>query len=158
DKATRYHRSKRRASTLSLAWGVALLAGSLATGVSASLRSLAESFAPSPASFWFRPVAVVVYVTLLTLVNEVGGVPLAFFSGFVLERRYGLSNERLGAWLRDQAKSFAIGVVLASLAAVLVYALIAWSPRWWWLAAGVSFAVVIVGLAQLTPIVLLPLF
>ena len=69
DKATRYHRSKRRASLLSLAWGIAVLTGSLAAGVSASLRSVAEAFAPAPASFWFRPVAVTLYVTLLMLVN-----------------------------------------------------------------------------------------
>ena len=31
------------------------------------------------------------------LLNEIGSLPLAFYSGFVLERRYGLSNESLGA-------------------------------------------------------------
>ena len=47
------------------------------------------------------------------MLNELGSLPLAFYSGFILERRYDLSNETLGAWLRDQAKSFGIGLLLA---------------------------------------------
>jgi len=158
DKATRYHRSKRRTAIVSLVWAGLLLAGLLATGLSVSLRSIAESFAPSASSFWLAPVTAIVYVALLTIINELVGMPLAFYSGFVLERRYGLSNEGVGAWLRDQMKSLALGVVLSAAAAAMVYSLIAWSPDWWWLTAGVTFAIVMVGLTQLAPIVLLPLF
>jgi STE24 endopeptidase len=158
DKATRYHRSKRRSSLVSLAWVVLLLTGLLATGLNVSLRAVAESIAPAGSSFWFAPVTVIVYVTLLMLVNEVVGVPLAFYSGFVLERRYGLSNEALGSWLRDEMKALALGVVLSAAAATVLYGLIAWSPDWWWLTAGLTFAFLIVGLTQLSPVLLLPLF
>jgi STE24 endopeptidase len=158
DKATRYHRSKRLASVISLAWGVVLLAGLLATGLSVSLRSIAESAVPSVSSFWFAPVSAILYVALLALINEMVGMPLAFYSGFVLERRYGLSNEGVSAWLRDQVKSLALGVALSAGAAAIVYGLIAWSAEWWWLAAGVTFAGVMVGLTQLAPVLLLPLF
>src|SRR5213079_507327 len=48
----------------------------------------------------------------LLLLNEVGSLPLGFYSGFLLERRYGLSSEPLGRWLLDQVKSFAIALVL----------------------------------------------
>lgn len=158
DKATRYHRSQRRARVVSLLWSVALCAGLLTTGLSVTLRSIAESVAPSAPAFWSTPVTVIVYVALLTLINEAGGVPLAFHRGFVLERRYGLSNERVGAWLGDQVKSFAIGVVVACGAAVILYGLMVWSPQRWWLAAGATFAAIIVGLTQITPVLLLPLF
>ena len=158
DKATRYHRSKRRARAVSLALAVALLGGLLATGLSVSLRSVAESVSPPAASFWVAPVTAIVYVALLTLINEIVGMPLAFYSGFVLERRYGLANEGMGAWLRDHVKSLAIAVVFSAGAAAIVYGLIAWSPVWWWLTAGATFAAVIVGLTQLTPVLLLPLF
>ena len=158
DKATRYHRSKRRASVVSLAWSVVLLTGLLATGLSVSLRSASEALAPSASPFWFRPVSAIVYVTLLMLINEMVGLPLVFYSGFVLERRYGLSNQDVAAWWRDELKSFAVGAALTAAAAVMLYGLIAWSPDWWWLAAGITFAAVIVGLTQLMPVLLLPLF
>src|SRR5262249_34337608 len=85
-------------------------------------------------------------------------LPLAFYSGFLLERRYGLSNETFGGWLLDQAKSFAIGIVLGGGAASLVYWLIRQSPDRWWLIAGAVFAVLFVGLTLLVPVVFLPLF
>jgi STE24 endopeptidase len=91
-------------------------------------------------------------------ITELASLPLAFYSGFVLERRYELSNESPAAWLLDQAKSLMVGLALSSAAASILYALIRRSPQGWWLPAGAVFALLIVGLAQITPVVLLPLF
>ena len=73
-----------------------------------------------PAS-WQPGATVLCYVIFLSLLNEVGSLPLSFYSGFFLERRYDLSNETFGGWLRDQAKSFGIGLVLGGGAACVVY-------------------------------------
>src|SRR4051812_48296912 len=88
DKASRYHRLKRQASVASLLWGVGLLVALLATGTSASLRNAAVSAAGAlPAAV--RPHATaVLFVALLSLINELGSIPLAFYSGYFLERRY----------------------------------------------------------------------
>jgi STE24 endopeptidase len=159
DKATRYHRQKRLASIISLVWGVVLLAGLLATGWSGALRNTAEDVARlvAPAS-WHPGVTVLCYVVLLSCLNEVAGLPLGFYAGFVLERRYDLSNQTIGAWLTDQAKSFGIGLVLGGAAVGLLYWLIRLSPDRWWLTAGAAFTLVIIGLTNLAPVVLLPLF
>jgi STE24 endopeptidase len=55
-------------------------------------------------------------------------------------------------------KSFAVGVPLAAVGASILYFLIRRSPGTWWLPAGVVFALLIVGLANLAPVLLLPLF
>lgn len=160
DKATRYQRRKRRASLASLIWGIGLLGGLLWSGVSLGLRNAAESAASriGATGAWNPSVTVVFYVVFLSLVNEIGGLPLGFYSGFVLERRYGLLNERFGGWLRDQAKSFGIGLMLASVGVGLIYFFIRVLPDLWWLAAGAFFAILIVGMTNLAPVVLLPLF
>jgi STE24 endopeptidase len=159
DKASRYHRLKRTVDALALMWGAALLTGLLASGATLRLRTTADALAPGAAgSLLSRLAAIVLYVILLSLLNEAGSLPLSFYSGFVLERRYGLSTERFSAWLRDQAKSLALGVVLAAPAAAILYSLIAWSPERWWLSAGLVFAAVIVGLTNLAPVLVLPLF
>ena len=145
DRAARYHRLKRQASVMSLAWSLLLLGGLLCSGGSASVRDLAHA---SPLG----------YVCLLVLLNEAGSLPLAFYSGFVLERRYGLSNERLRHWLLDQAKSLGIGLVLAGGAAELIYLFIRLSPDRWWLTAGLVFAAITVGITNVAPVLLLPLF
>ena len=150
DKAAKYHRLKRRASLVSLVWSGALLSGLVLSGTTLSLRNLAESFAPTA--------PVLAYVFLLSLINEAFGLPLAFYSGFVLERRYGLSTEPFGNWLLDQGKSLLIGLVLGGGAASLIYWVMRVSPQRWWLYGGALFALLIIGLANLAPVVLLPLF
>jgi len=150
DRAARYHRLKRRVSIASVLWTAALLAGLAASGRHLWVRDVSERLLPSA--------PVLGYVLLLSLMNEAGSLPLALYSGLFLERRYGLSNERAGAWALDQAKSFAIGLLLAAGAASIVYWFIARSPELWWLGAGLVFALVIVGLTNLAPILLLPIF
>ena len=142
DKACRYHRLKRQAGIASLLWGGGLLMTLLASGLTLRIRTTAESIAPgSPGSVSAWIVRVLVYVTLLSALNEAGSLPIAFYSGFLLARRYGLGTERLSTWLLDHAKSFALGLLLAGGAAVLLYAVIAWLPNEWWLVAGVVFAI-----------------
>lgn len=158
DKSARYQRLKRRTGVISLVWVVTLLVGLLVTGLSVDLRSLADgwaSFASGAVASWL---SLVFYVIGLSIVTELGSLPFAFYSGYLLERRYGLSNERIGGWLKDQAKSLGISVVLGSGAATLIYFFIRRSPGGWWLPAGLLFALVIVGLANLAPVLLLPLF
>ncbi|MBI3401777.1 MAG: M48 family metalloprotease [Acidobacteria bacterium] len=159
DKATRYHRQKRRAGVGSFLWTVLLLAGLLATGFSTTLRIAAESIAGrvAPPSL-FSGATVLCYVALLTLIHELGSLPIGFYSGFFLERRYALTTQSLGGWIADQLKALAIGLVLGGAGAGAVYRLIRVSPGWWWLEAGVLFALVIVGLTNLAPVVFLPMF
>jgi len=58
----------------------------------------------------------------------------------------------------DRAKAFGLGLVLSIGAATVIYWLIRLSPDRWWLAAGALFAVILVGLTNVAPVVLLPLF
>jgi STE24 endopeptidase len=159
DKSSRYHRLKRRASVASMLWGAALLFGLIITGWSVVLRGSVERVADRlvPAS-WVELTSVLLFVALLSVLNELAGLALRFYSGFLLERQFKLSNESLTGWAADQAKSFGIGLVLAVGAAELVYACIRLSPDWWWLTAGVTFTLLIVGLTNLAPVLLLPIF
>src|SRR4029434_3457542 len=123
------------------------------------LRDLSESAAlRGVPSSWHAPAAVVVYVVLLSVINEIVGVPLGWYSGFVLERRYELSNETPGAWLVDRLKALGVAIVLAGLLATLVYGRTRASRERWWLIPGSVFAVLIVLLTNLAPVVLLPMF
>jgi STE24 endopeptidase len=159
DRATRYHRLKRRAGIVSLAWSVLLLVGLLWTGWAIAVRTRAESIAThlGPAS-WHPGLAVICYVVLLSLLNEIGGLPIDFYRGFVVERRYELSNQKIGSWLIDQIKSYGLGLILGCGAASLTYWLIRLSPDGWWFPAGIVFAALILMVTNLAPVLLLPVF
>jgi len=153
DRASRYQRLKRQAGVISLLLGVLLLAALLATGLSASLRNAAAALAGgSPA------LTILFYVALLSLINELFGLPLSFYTGYLLERRYDLSNETFRAWIVDQVKSFGVALALGGAAASVLYWCMRVSPAHWWIVAGAAFALLIVGLTNLAPILLLPLF
>jgi STE24 endopeptidase len=158
DKATRYNRLKRRAAVASLAWGVILLVTLAATGGSRVLAAASSTVAAGLSVLPRAPTTVAVYVMLLALTNEVVALPLAFYSGFLLEHRYNLSTERAGQWLREHVKAGVVALVLGASGLTLLYVGIARWPERWWIVAGVGFLVVTIVLANLGPVLLLPLF
>ena len=160
DKTARYHALKRRAALLSVGWSAAFLCVFAATPASAWLSSWAShvvSLASLPASL--VPTAVVlVYVTVFGLLHEAGSLPLSFYRGFVVERRYGLSTESIRRWAADQVKAGALGAVLSLVGFALLYAAIRTWPRDWWLAAFLGFSLFVVVMARVAPVLVLPLF
>jgi STE24 endopeptidase len=165
DRATRYHRLKRQLGILGWVWTLLLLGGLTWTGWSVTLRDAAESVTAgiAPAAVLSglprsHALTVLIYVLLLSLLNEMGSLPLGWYSGHVVERRYGLSNESAAHWAADELKSLGVSMLLGCAGATLIYFLIRRSPDWWWMSAGALFTVIIVGLTNLAPILLLPLF
>jgi STE24 endopeptidase len=156
DRASRYHRLKRQSGVVSLLWTVALLLTLTLTSGSLALRGAAEAIAPQGVAT--SVLVVIIYVTLLSLIHEIGKLPFDFYGGFLLERRYGMSTQTFTKWCSTQAKGTALGVALAMAAASLVYGCIRLWPANWWLPAGLVFAVLVVGLAHLAPVLLLPMF
>ena len=153
DKATRYHRLRRRAAVAGTALSAAWLVALLITGWSASLRDVSRVIAGQ--SF---ALTVIVYVVVVALLSEAIQLPLAFYQGVILERRYELSTQTTRRWWLDQLKAAGVALVFGVIGALIVWSLLRWMPQWWWLAAACCFALLMVGLAQLAPVVLLPVF
>jgi STE24 endopeptidase len=153
DKATRYHRLRRRASLIGTALGALLLVVLLLTGWSVLLRDLARGIAGDS----FVPL-VATYVTLVVLISEVFQLPLAFYQGVTLERRYGLSTQATMAWWVDQCKATVLALVFSIGGALIVWSLLRWFPERWWIIAAVCFSFILIALAQLAPVLLMPLF
>lgn len=143
-KSARYHRLKRRAALLSLAATGGLLLWLLLSSASAALRDAAGGVA--------------LYVVLLASLHEALALPIAFYRSFLLERKYGLSSEPLGAWLKDHAKAFGLTLLLGIGAAEVVYLTIRLWPDRWWLASAVALMGAVLLLTKVTPTLLLPLF
>lgn len=145
ERGARYHRLRRRASVLSTCFAAALLVLFVVTPLS---RWLADAVHGS----------VTLYVLALAVVIETLTLPLSFHAGWRLERRYGLSRETAGAWLRDQVKGFAVFAGVAVLAAEAVYFTARTWPEQWWLPAGLLLTAGTVAMTHLAPVLLMPLF
>ena len=160
DRASRYHRLSRSARVLSVALGATLLLTLLASGGSLALRHVAGFAAARVASppHLVRTVEVIAYVILVYALNELIELPLAFYRGYLLETRYGLSRETAGGWLHDHLKAAALGLVFATTVALLIYHLMDLWPMWWWAIAAAILSAATIGLTNAAPVLLLPLF
>jgi len=134
-----------------------LLGGLLASGLSTVLANVARQVAHAAAGS-FSPLAVVVFVVILAGLHELFTFPVAWYQGFLLERRYGLSLETPRVWLRDHAKATALGLALSVAGAEIVYLAIRISTAWWWLIAAVAFIAATAAITRVAPVLLLPLF
>ena len=147
--AKRYARLMRRLSFVELAVVGILLLVLVFGGVSARM-SYFLSF-PQP---WASALYFVILVVGLGIIM----MPLTCYQGFILPRRYGLSNQKLGAWLADRAKASALGVLLGLGIVIVVCWLLDRFSDFWWLWAGILLFLLILLLTRLTPTLLLPIF
>jgi STE24 endopeptidase len=158
DKATRYHRLRRRADLLGTAFAGLVLLGLIVSGGALFLREKAaavSSFLPGALN---DAITVALLAASIGLLLQLVELPFAFYQGHLLERHYGLSTQSAAHWLADQAKGVVLGLALAVVGASVVFVTLAQSPDdWWWVSAAI-FSVGVVGLARLAPVVLLPLF
>jgi len=100
-------------------------------------------------------------VALLAIVfglNVLVSFPLSFYSGHVLEHRFGLSNQTFLAWLWRYAKRVFLAAILGVVLFVGLFWLIWTTGPYWWLTTAGAFFVVSVVLGQLAPVLILPLF
>ena len=104
---------------------------------------------------WLRTLA---YSALYLVLAWVLSMPLACYEGYWREHQYGMSNQTLGQWLGDAAKTLAVSVVFVSLLLLGVYAALRRTGRAGWLwATGIVGVGVVVSIA-LGPVLIAPLF
>jgi STE24 endopeptidase len=106
-------------------------------------------------NIWLRLIAV---AFILGAALQALTFPLDFWSGYVIEHRYGLSNQTLAGWIRKQLKSWGLGGVLGLGLLLGFYALMWFAGDWWWVWTALGWLGVTLLLGQLLPVVVLPLF
>ncbi len=158
DKSTRYHRRRRRADAAGTALVGVFLVVLVGSGASGLFRTAAEwvaSWLPWPLA---PAAAVALFSAGLAVTVHAIELPFAWYQGYWLERRYGLSTQILPHWLADHVKAAvaSCAVMVAGLSAV--YLSMRWAPELWWAVSAALFVVAMVGLARLAPVVLLPIF
>jgi len=130
---------------LAVAW---LLLG---TGLSRRLRDFNEKLVK------VRFIQTALYAFEYILFTTVVTLPWSLYEGYFREHQYGMSNQDLGAFLGDQTKGLALGLVFGTFIITIIYAVIRKFTRTWWLwgsLVGVVFIVfgVLIGPTYLEPV------
>lgn len=148
DPAAAYARQRLRLSLISGGLELALLIAFLWSGA-----SLALSHGLSPNS-WLR---VLEYVALVGAGFKLIDLPWDWH-GRQIEIRFGMNRQTTASWLADEAKATALGAILGIGGAELLYWLLRTAPQRWWLWAWIFISIFVVFMAQIGPVLLLPLF
>jgi len=152
EQAMRYYRSGNVLWFVEQAWSIAVLVLLLATGFSAALRNVARRVGRN----WFF--TIVVYIVLFTIITTLIDLPLNYYSEFVRQHAYGLSNQTFGKWFGDTLKSLAVACIVGALVMWVPYLLLRKSPRRWWLYTAIALVPFIVVANLVAPIWIAPLF
>lgn len=152
EQAKEYARIRRRLMVVDLALGglyaLVWLLGGLSVGLRDYLLQWTDNVGLLVAGF------VLIFGGIYFLLD----LPLGYYSGFVLPHRYGLSTQTLSGWVVDLIKSVLLGGILGLLVIEIIYYVLRISPDLWWLWAGLILLFFSVILANLAPVLLMPLF
>lgn len=99
-----------------------------------------------------------VFGLLLALLYHLATFPISLYGGFLREHTFGLSRQTFGAWAWDYTKGALINAVILLPLLMLLYSCIRWDPVRWYLPVWGVVIVVMSLLAELSPILLDPLF
>jgi STE24 endopeptidase len=100
---------------------------------------------------------IVFYILVGTLYYAIN-LPLEFYSGFLLEHKFYLSNQTLKDWImREVKKNSAAFIISAPLIAAL-YAFLKLDPLHWWLWTALLWFFASIILAKFAPVIIVPLF
>ena len=123
ERARRYHRPLYVALLLDVTLGLAVLSAAAFTGAGDRLYDVVDSL-----PWWGRALA---FPALVRGVSSLVRLPLAFWRGYVRERRWGFSTQTARGWIFDRVKSLGVGVVLTCAALLGLVGLARAFPSGW---------------------------
>ena len=150
--ALEFHRTGNGIWLIARFWDFVVPALLLFTGASARLAGLTKRIG----GIWYFEVSL--FAAAYLAIVYAAEFPLHYYSGFVRQHAYGLSNQTFAKWLTDSFKRLGIEMVGAFVLVWVPMRLIRCRPKsWWWIA---SFLVVpyIAFMMLIAPVVIDPVF
>ncbi len=100
----------------------------------------------------------VLFVIILSIITSFFTSPISFYSDYILEHKYGLSNLTLKIYLLDKSKSLGLSLLIGVPILLLFHYLLKNFPDNWWIFFSAAMFFISVVLAQIFAIFILPIF
>jgi len=99
-----------------------------------------------------------VFMLIIGAGFSVIGLPFDFYGSFIVEHKFGLSNQTFFKWVWERLKSTGLSIVIGVPVSLVFYFLIkSMGDKWWLYFAGFIF-VISVFFARVAPVIIFPLF
>jgi len=151
-KAKEYEKIHNKLFVLDIALSLIVIVVFIFSGLS---QFLASQIARFVSNIWLT---VGLYVLVCYVASAFLFLPLNFFSGYILEHRFGLSNETKKMWAADFFKNFGINLVLMTVLGESLHLFVRHAGGWWWVWAGTFWLLLGVLISNIFPVVILPMF
>src|SRR6266852_4242009 len=151
EKAVAYSRAGYTLYFVSYFLSAVFLLLILRFGLAAKFRDIAENVSDR------RWIQGLVFVPLLFFTIDILGLPLSAY-WHLLSLRYEQSIQGWGSWLWDWSKGELLGMAFGTVLAVILFAVMRFSPRRWWLQFWFPAVLILFGLIFIAPLVIDPLF
>ncbi|MCX5714408.1 MAG: M48 family metallopeptidase [Candidatus Omnitrophica bacterium] len=151
-RARRYSSQKYRLEIIETLYLLIILVLFQGLGFSKALAAWLCSFITQ--SFFSN----IFYLIIAYLGYYILNLPLNFYHSFILEHSFGLSNQKLSDWIKDQLKGMVISYIIALILIEVFYLILKLSPGGWWIWVSVFWIFFSLILAKLVPVLIIPLF
>lgn len=102
-------------------------------------------------------IAFILFLLAIGLFGSLFSLPLDFYSSFVIEHKYKLSNQKFSDWIIEKIKSTVVSSIIFYPIAIVFYYLLKNYENWWLILALVVFFFSIL-LARIAPTLIFPIF
>ncbi|MGK9368548.1 M48 family metallopeptidase [Melioribacter sp. Ez-97] len=152
DKSKEYNRIKIIVSVSKTVLSFILLLLFVAGGWSARLERLALSLNGNDY------IALILFIAFAGIIINSILLPFDFYEDYLLEHKYGLSNQNIASWIIEKLKSLSVSGAIGIPLILIFYWTLKKFGNLWWLPFGVVTFLFSVFLARIVPLVIMPVF
>jgi STE24 endopeptidase len=99
-----------------------------------------------------------IFTGVLSAIMFLVNFGFTYYSGYVIEKDFKLSNQTLLQWFQEQLKGFALTLVIAIPVAAAFYTTLLYGKSLWWFYFATTVVFLSVILARIAPVLLYPIF
>jgi len=122
------------------------------TGLSKDIEGIAYSYTSN------NYLALLIFLGIIGVGQGLINFPLDFYSGYILEHKYDLSNQTITGYFKEKLKGFVLGLVIGIPLMFAFYYILSNSGEMWWLVLGIVMFTFSILLGRIAPTVIMPLF
>ncbi len=150
--AKQYSRTKLTLGIVSSVLSFAVMLAIVVFGFSQALQTWSVSIATNDY------VAVMLFLVAVGTIESLITFPIGFYSSYIVEHRYNLSNQTLGRWAWERIKGLLVGAPLMLVVVLVLFYCLKTYDEWWWLPVSIVLTLFSIVLARIVPTFVMPLF
>lgn len=124
----------------------------LFTGLSKKIETAAFGFTSNDY------IALLIFIGIISIAEGIISFPLGFYTDYILEHKYGLSNQTLKVYFTEKLKGLLLGLILGVPLMFAFFYILRSSGNSWWIVLGAFMFFVSLIIGRIAPTLIMPLF